>query len=248
VTLGRLIQDRAVAISKYAHYGRRSGRKIRGGRQKLLETLLPELRVSVPAIGRLDFDKLIEVDGSSRELWLEIGFGQGEHLAAQAIENPTVLLIGCEPYVNGVSTLLRTIEAHEIHNIRIHDDDARILLDALPDASVGRLFLLFPDPWPKKRHHKRRFITMANLDLVCRILKDGAELCFATDHLGYARWALWHAIHHEAIEWHAESHTDWTDRPVDWRTTRYEKKALTAEQSCTYFSFRRRHRVDASGV
>ena len=246
--VGRTSQGRDAVPSKYARYGRRSGRKIRRGRQKLLETLLPELRVSVPAVGRLDFGKLIGDGGSGPELWLEIGFGQGEHLAAQAVDNPTVLLIGCEPYVNGVSTLLRTIETNEIGNIRIHDDDARILLDALPDASVDRLFLLFPDPWPKKRHHKRRFISMANLDLVCRVLKDDAELCFATDHLGYARWALWHAIHHEAIEWPAESPADWMDRPVDWTITRYEKKALTDGQSCAYFSFRRRRRVDASGI
>ena len=246
--VSRVNQDRTAVPSKYAHYGRRSGRKIRDGRQKLIETLLPKLRVSIPAVGRLGLDKLTKVNGSGCELWLEIGFGQGEHLVAQAVDNPTVLFIGCEPYINGVSTLLCTIKAHGIGNIRIYDDDARTLMDALPDASVDRLFILFPDPWPKKRHHKRRFISTANLDMACRILKDGAELRFATDHEGYARWALWHAIQHEAIAWQAESPSDWRDRPADWPITRYEKKALTAEQSCTYFSFRRRHRVDASGV
>jgi len=206
------------------------------------------VRVPVTESGALDSDKLLEFCGTRPELWVEIGFGQGEHLVAQAERCPNVLLIGCEPYVNGVSTLLRTIEANAIGNILIHDDDARILLEALPEASVDRLFLLFPDPWPKKRHHKRRFISKPNLDLVTRILKNGAELRFATDHPDYARWTLWHALHHEAIEWPAESPADWTDRPGDWTITRYEEKALADGQSCTYLSFRRRDRPGSPGV
>lgn len=229
--------------TKYIHYGRRRGRKLRSERQRLLDTLLPELRLPVTGFGNVDSTKLFEVREKFSNLWLEIGFGQGEHIAAQAQINSDTLLIGCEPYVNGVSSLLRTIDAEAIDNILIHDEDARVLLDDLPDSSVGRLFLLFPDPWPKSRHNKRRFISMPNLDRIARILQDGAEFRFATDHPGYARWALWHTLNHTEMEWPAECAADWRDRPPDWQATRYEEKALADGRACTYLSFRRRDRT-----
>ena len=227
---------------EYAHYGRRRGRKLRAGRQHLVETLLPKLRVPTTGLGEVDLSKLFGVRREFTDLWLEIGFGQGEHIAAQAQSNLGVLLIGCEPYVNGVSSLLHTIDSEAIGNILVHDEDARMLLDALPDASIGRLFLLFPDPWPKSRHHKRRFISATNLDRITRILSDGAEFQFATDHPGYARWALWHALNHPELEWPAECAADWRLRPPDWRATRYEEKAELDGQACTYLKFRRRER------
>ena len=224
----------------YTHYGRRRGRKLRSGRQHLVDTLLPELRVPVTGLGNADSTKFSEIRKKFSSLWLEIGFGQGEHIAAQAQGNPDTLLIGCEPYVNGVSSLLRTIDAEAIDNILIHDEDARILLDALPDASVRRLFLLFPDPWPKSRHHKRRFISTTNLDRISRVLEDGAEFRFATDHPGYARWALWYILNHVEMEWPAERAAEWRVRPLDWPATRYEEKAQADGRACTYLTFRRR--------
>ena len=224
----------------YIHYGRRRGRKLRSKRQHLLDTLLPELRVPVTGHGSVDTTKFSKVRENFSSLWLEIGFGQGEHIAAQAKGNLDTLLIGCEPYVNGVSSLLRTIDAEAIDNILIHDEDARVLLDELPDASVGRLFLLFPDPWPKSRHHKRRFISTTNLDRIARILEDGAEFRFVTDHSGYARWALWHTLNHAEMEWSAECAVDWRIRPSDWQPTRYEEKAQADGRACTYLTFRRR--------
>ena len=226
--------------TKYIHYGRRRGRKLRTGRQHLLDTMLPNIRVPVTGSGRVDSTKISGIRKKFSSLWLEIGFGQGEHIAAQAQGNRDTLLIGCEPYVNGVSSLLRTIDAEEIDNILIHDEDARVLIDALPDASVGRLFLLFPDPWPKSRHNKRRFISRPNLVRIARILEDGAEFRFATDHPGYARWALWHTLNHAGMEWPAECAADWRIPPLDWQTTRYEEKALADGRTCTYLTFRRR--------
>ena len=200
---------------------------------------MPELKVPVNDLGIVEANQFSGARNKFSSLWLEIGFGQGEHIAAQAKDNLDTLLIGCEPYVNGVSSLLRTIDAHAINNILIHDEDARVLLDALPDASVGRLFLLFPDPWPKSRHHKRRFISTANLDRIARILKAGAEFRFATDHPGYARWALWHALNHAEMEWPAECAADWRIRPSDWPATRYEEKAQADGRACIYLTFRR---------
>jgi len=173
------------------------------------------------------------------DIWLEVGFGQGEHLAAQARAHPGTLFIGCELYIDGISGLLRTIDSEGIENILIHDDDAQVLLDALPDASIGRLFLLFPDPWPKRRHHKRRFISPANLDRIARVLVDGAAFRFATDHAEYARWTLWHVVNHVAWEWPAIRSGDWRHRARDWPETRYERKAVARGQTCTYLTFRR---------
>ena len=162
---------------------------------------------------------------------------------AQAQAHPEVGFIGCEPFVNGVASLLSKIDEVGLGNtVRIRDDDARPLLDALPDASVGRAFILFPDPWPKARHHQRRFVQPSNLDRFARILKDGAELRFASDHAGYVRWALFHLSRHPDFEWTANSAADWRVRPADGVPTRYETKALAKGIACTYLTFRRRVR------
>lgn len=230
----------------YVRYGRRRGRKLRSGRRRLLQEALPRIRVPLVASGEVDGVGLSELRSPFSDLWLEIGFGQGEHLAAQARSYPEVLFVGCEPYIDGVSSLLRVIDAEAIENLLIHDDDARAVLDALPEASVGRMFLLFPDPWPKRRHHKRRFISPGNLDRISRVLADGAQLRFATDHPEYARWALWHAVNHTALEWPADSPKDWTRRPADWPCTRYEQKALQDRGTCLYLTFIRRPRAGSS--
>ena len=227
----------------YARFGRRRGRRLRAGRRRLIDTLLPSLQVTIPATGIIDISAMVGEAFEYRDVWLEIGFGLGEHLISQARHHPDVLLIGCEPFVNGVSGLLRMIEADGTSNIRLHDDDARILLDVLPEACIGRLFLLFPDPWPKRRHHKRRLVSPANLDTLARVLKDGAEFRFATDHSGYARWTLWHVINHPALEWPAKSPDDWRVRPGDWPATRYEKKALGEGRKSIYLTFQRRVRA-----
>ena len=181
-------------------------------------------------------------DGVS-DLWLEIGFGGGEHLAAQAAANPGTGFIGCEPFINGVASLLAEIDRLGLTNIRIFDDDARLMLKALPDACLGRVFVLFADPWPKKRHHRRRFIAPDTLDQLARLMKDGAELRFASDHMGYVRWALSRLTAHADFQWTAAGPADWRTRPADAVETRYEEKALQKGLSCVYLSFSRSLRV-----
>jgi len=160
------------------------------------------------------------------DVWLEIGFGGGEHLIWQAQQRANIGIIGAEPYVNGVVKLLAHLESAPIPNIRIHSCDAREIIEALPDASLGRTFILFPDPWPKARHHKRRFIQMEMLNELARVMKPGAELRFASDDAGYVEWSLERFMAHPSFEWTATNVADWLSRPADWPPTRYEAKKL----------------------
>ena len=222
-------------------YGRRGGRRLRQGRRDRLERLLPALRLAPPTPGGA-IDLAAGFGAPPGDVWLEVGFGAGEHIAAQAGAHPGIAMIGCEPYVTGVASLLAIIEREGLANIRIFDDDARHLLGVLPEASIGRVFVLFPDPWPKVRHHKRRFIAPATLNALARVMKDDAELRFATDHMGYVRWTLDHAIRHPAFAWLAQGPSDWRRRPQDGFETRYERKALGHGLPCVHLVFRRRRR------
>jgi tRNA (guanine-N7-)-methyltransferase len=168
--------------------------------------------------------------------WLEIGFGAGEHIAWQAAQNPAMVMIGCEVYRNGVAALLGQVERQNISNIRIWPEDARDLMDRLPDRSVARAFLLFPDPWPKSRHAERRFVGPANLDSLARILEPGAEFRLASDDPTYLDWVREHLPAHPAFEPMAEGGA----RPADWPPTRYEQKALRQGRQPGYFRYRRR--------
>ena len=177
--------------------------------------------------------------GDRRPVWLEIGFGDGAHLAAQAAAHPEIGFIGVEPFVNGVAALLARIDREGLANIRIFTDDARLLLGALPDASVARLFVLFPDPWPKRRHHKRRLVNRATVAEFARILAPGGELRLATDDAGYARWMLEALLAEPRLDWLAERAADWRERPADQPPTRYEAKALAAGRRPVHLRFRR---------
>ena len=214
---------------------------MRKGRALLLDTLLADLEVPVPhGNGLLDVVRLFP--RAPRDAWLEIGFGAGEHLAGQAMLHPRIGFIGCEPFVDGIAGLLARIRYNDIANIRVFPDDARLLLPALPEASIGRVFLLFSDPWPKKRHHKRRFVCTESLEALARILEDGAEFWFASDHMGYVRWTLERVCGHPAFHWPARSRRDWRERPEGWIETRYEAKALARGARCAYLRFLRRPR------
>lgn len=182
-------------------------------------------------------DGLAEGAGEISDVWLEVGFGGGEHLAWQAEKNPEIGHIGCEPYISGVAKLLARIADKNISNIRLYPEDARDVIAALPDASLGRVFILFPDPWPKTRHHKRRFIQTEMLDELARIMKPGSELRFATDDPSYRIYALERLTAHAAFSWLARGQEDWRARPADWPQTRYEAKALHGVPS--FFRFRR---------
>lgn len=203
----------------------------------LLETLLPNLML-LPEPGR-DPRGYFPTPQSVSEVWLEIGFGAGEHLAWQAAAHPEVGLIGAEPYVAGMAKLLSKIADSVIANIRLYTEDARDIIAALPDASLARVFILFPDPWPKTRHHKRRFIQMEMLDRLARVMRAGAELRFATDDAGYLDWTLERLCAHCAFAWTAQAADDWRVRPHDWPETRYEAKAIRAGRACTYLRFMR---------
>ncbi len=217
------------------HFGRRKGWKLRARQSGLLESLLPQLRLA-PEMGRAAG----EYFGSGvTEVWLEIGFGGGEHLAAQAAANTDIRLIGAEPFVAGIAKLLGKIDETGLRNIRLYTEDARDILDVLPNASLSRVFILFPDPWPKTRHHKRRFIQMEMLDELARVMKPGAELRFASDDKTYVSWALERFMAHSDIKWLATSAEDWRTRPADWPETRYEAKAIKAGRACVYLRLRR---------
>ncbi|HVJ34410.1 MAG TPA: tRNA (guanine(46)-N(7))-methyltransferase TrmB [Terriglobia bacterium] len=224
-------------------YGRRKGRKLRSNQQGWMEELLPRLTIALPEDGSpLDPASLFPC--KMDDIWLEIGFGGGEHLAAQAAAHPKIGFIGCEVFVNGIASLLGHLdhqrgEGQGSDNVRIYPEDARDLLARLPERSLGRLFLLFPDPWPKARHARRRFVNPGNLDLLARLLKPGAELRIGSDDPTYIGWALAHASNHPAFTWLAQSAADWQQRPADWPPSRYEQKAIRQGRQPAYFRFRR---------
>jgi len=217
-------------------FGRRSGHKLHKGRQRLVDEVLPSLRVELPETSSLNTSALF--DPPKQALWLEIGFGGGEHLAWQAEQNPNVGMIGCEPFLNGVASLLGHLQQNGAENVRIFDDDARDLLDVLPDASIDRLFILFADPWPKKRHNKRRIVNPETIEAYARVLKEGAELRFASDHMGYVAWTLDLLTSDPRFHWTAQKADDWRIRPTDWPETRYERKSLAGDKSA-YLTFLR---------
>lgn len=176
----------------------------------------------------------------SKPVWLEIGFGAGEHMVHQAVQNPDVGIIGCEPYINGVATLLGKIRKAGADNLSVHPGDARDMMDVLPEGSIDRAFLLYPDPWPKKRHHRRRFVTPEHLVPLAKCLKSGAIFRVATDIPDYVRQTLEQVTTMDEFEWLAEGPNDWRNSWPDWISTRYELKALREGRTPHYLTFRKR--------
>jgi tRNA (guanine-N7-)-methyltransferase len=218
-------------------YGRRRARAPSARQQALWREVLP--RVSVPADAQALADLPAMFTSPVSDVWLEIGFGGGEHLVWQAKAHTHVGLVGCEPFEDGVIKLLGAIEREGLANIRVCPDDARPLLRLLPSASLGRVFILFPDPWPKKRHHKRRIVSPATLAEIARILRPGGELRIATDVAAYAAAILQVAMHNRQLRWTAQGPEDWRSRGPDWPETRYEAKAASAGRRCYFFRFQR---------
>ena len=201
-------------------YGRLKTRTIKPRQAALMETLLPTLR---PPAEPFD-PRTLKADAA--EIWLEIGFGGGEHMAAQAARRPDLLILGAEPFQNGVASALRHIDEAGLTNVRILDGDARELMAHLPDASLDRIFVLFPDPWPKSRHNKRRIVQSETVAEFARLLKPGGRLRFASDWADYVDWSLQRFIANPAFGWRAERADDWRVPPADHITTRYEEKRL----------------------
>jgi tRNA (guanine-N7-)-methyltransferase len=209
-------------------FGRRNGRPLRDGQSRLWDEVLPSVK----------FDVANMQWAAGKPLWLEIGFGGGEHLAALADKNPEVAFIGCEPFRNGVVKLLGAIEVQKLTNVRVHADDARQVLRALPEGSLARAYVLYPDPWPKLRHQKRRLVNKELLDLFARALPKGGIVQLATDHEGYGQWMLEHFLADSRWRWTAESMNDWEKPPEGWVPTRYEIKCLE-ETPPVYLRFER---------
>ncbi|HEY1751454.1 MAG TPA: tRNA (guanosine(46)-N7)-methyltransferase TrmB [Caulobacteraceae bacterium] len=201
-------------------YGRIKSRGLKPRQQRLLQTLAPQL--ALPA-GRFEPRGLMP---GAAQVWLEAGFGAGEHLAAQAARRPDTLVMGAEPFVNGFAACLAHVDDAGLANVRLHHGDVRAVLERLPEASIDRLYVLFPDPWPKTRHHKRRLIQPDFIAAAARVLKPGAALRFATDWADYADWTLQRFAAPPAFRWTAESAADWRRPWPDHVPTRYEAKRL----------------------
>jgi len=217
-------------------YGRRLGRPLRPGRRALLAERLPGLAIP-SGEGPLDPASLFSPPPAA--VWLEIGFGAGEHLAAQAAAHPEIGFIGAEPYLNGVAAAVARLAEGGIGNVRLWADDVRPLLDRLVPASIGRVYALFPDPWPKTSHRSRRLIGPEGLARLARVMADGAELRFASDDMAYVRWVLDWAGRHPEFAWTARRPGDWRQPFADGFPTRYEAKASRLGRTAAYLAFRR---------
>jgi len=221
-------------------YGRTKGKTLKPRQANLMETLFPRVSISLHDTRidpRMLFDDIDEV-------WLEVGFGGGEHLAHQAAVHPRIGILGCEPFINGVAKLVAEIAERDLANVRILADDARFLLERLTPASLSRVFVLYPDPWPKKRHHKRRFINEETLALLAAALRPGGELRFASDIPDYIAWTLAHMSRFnrkngETFRWMAEKPADWRTPYEGWPGTRYEAKAIREGRVPAYLAFER---------
>ena len=221
-------------------YGRFKGKTLRPSQEAYLDEDLAKL-----SPGAVDWDvnpdrEAIDLKSlfGEKDVWLEIGFGGGEHMVHQAVQNPDVGIIGCEPFINGVAMLLGKIRTAKAENIAVYPGDVRNMFDVLPDASISRAFLLYPDPWPKKRHHRRRFVTQEYLTPLCKVMKNGAIFRVATDIPDYVRQTLEEVPRH-GFEWLAERPADWRAPWDDWISTRYEQKALREGRVPHYLTFRK---------
>ena len=203
-------------------FGRTKSRRIRDNAKRILDEGLP----------KYTFTELPK----NKEVWLEIGFGGGEHLLHQAKNNRDVFIIGCEPFINGTIKLLRGLEDDKLDNVRIFKGDFRILAEQLPNDLFSKVFVLFPDPWPKKKQNKRRIISHETLDLLIKLAKNKADMRIATDHVDYAKWIAAHITSHKGITWQASCKADWQTQPTDHIETKYQKKALNEGRNPVFFN------------
>jgi tRNA (guanine-N7-)-methyltransferase len=219
-------------------YGRRKGKPLSPRRLQLMATAYPALAIDLGAAAPADLPTIFPVALSG--VRLEIGFGGGEHLIAAATRQANLGFIGVEPFLNGMAKAVAAVADLGLRNVRLFDGDAANLLDWLPPASLAEIDLFYPDPWPKKRHFKRRFVSRANLDRFARVLAPGGLFRFVSDIDSYVEWTLRHALAHPDLVWTAEQADDWRRPFPDWPGTRYEAKALTAGRRPAYLTFKRR--------
>lgn len=234
---GRRDPERDLIAGNRGLHGRRIGRPLRQRAKHAVDEVLPRLRFQLPDTGMLDPATLF--DPPVREVWLEIGSGNGGHAVWQARRRPEIGLIAVEPYLNGVAALAAAAEEAGLRNIRILDDDARPLLERLAAGSIARTFIIHPDPWPKRRHWRRRIVNAPVLDELARLMPEGAELRVGTDDVGYLVWMLQVLRAHPAFRWAPRSADDWRRRPDDWPETRFEEKGREAGRPSTYLILKR---------
>jgi len=221
-----------------AFFGRRKGHKLRPRQAGLFETLLPRLAIDIARPAPAELSALFAEP--VRSVQLEIGFGGGEAMLTQAKAHPQIGFLGVEPFVNGMAKALAAIQAESLRNVRLHFDDAVSLIAWLPDASLVRIDLIHPDPWPKRRHWKRRFVQNEMIEQLARILRPGGELRFVTDVADYAAWTLQHLIRSSHFDWTAQCADDWRNPWPGFTATRYQAKAARERRSSCFFVFRRR--------
>jgi tRNA (guanine-N7-)-methyltransferase len=219
-----------------AFFGRRKGHRLRAHQSALMDELLPRIGLSIAA----PFNALQLFGFTPSSVRLEIGFGGGEHLVAEALAAPETGFIGCEPYINGMAKVLALIEKTGAANIRLYAGDAAELIAWLPDASLQRIDLIHPDPWPKRRHWKRRFVQDRTLAAAARVLTSSAEFRFVTDIDDYAGWTLAHFFRARDFAWMAEQASDWREPWSGYTMTRYGAKAAREGRRAVYLKFRRR--------
>jgi tRNA (guanine-N7-)-methyltransferase len=218
-----------------AFFGRRSGKRLHRGQDRLFHEKLPDLSITLPETGTLDLDALFP---ARTRRALEIGYGGGEHLVRLALTHPETGFIGCEVFSGGIAKLLEAIAAEQVDNVRLFTDDALKLLLRLPDACLDAAYLLYPDPWPKTRHHKRRFVSPTTLSEMARVLKPGAVFRFATDIEDYANWTLAHIVREPRFRFSPERPGSWHEPYTGWVPTRYELKARSEGRTVSfYFEF-----------
>ncbi|MBC2884049.1 tRNA (guanosine(46)-N7)-methyltransferase TrmB [Ochrobactrum sp. CM-21-5] len=219
-------------------FGRRHGKPLRPHQSNLFEDLLPHLKLDLDRPAPAELSTLFAVP--VEHVRMEIGFGGGEHLHHETGRFPQAGFIGVEPFVNGMAKMLAALDNEERPNLRLYDEDATAVLDWLPDASLSGIDLFYPDPWHKRRHWKRRFVSDANLDRFARVLKPGAKFRFASDIEHYVNWTLQHCRRHDAFDWQAEGPSDWNRAYEGWPGTRYEAKAFREGRRAAYLTFIRR--------
>lgn len=220
-----------------AFFGRVSGKRLHTGQRQLFDSLLPELNIDLPDHGSIDLDDLF--GAAAKQKILEIGYGGGEHLSRMAQQNPQNGFVGCEVFTGGIGKILKTIQVEKIANISLFTQDALRLLEVIPDGSLDMVYLLYPDPWPKLRHNKRRFISNVTVKELARVIKPEGVFRFATDIEDYANWTLAHMVRQTDFVWQTQPQAKFWHTPFQgWQATRYEAKARReGRMDSFYFTF-----------
>ncbi len=228
------------AYNQRSLFGRRQGRALKGERKRVNQHILPRHLIPDKLLSEMhNIDVTDYFKNSCDEYWLEIGFGHGEHVAGLLKQNPTYGYLAAEPFINGMSAFLKDNEHDLTDNVRLLMDDGMILARSIAPESLDGIYILNPDPWHKKRHHKRRIIRKENLDILANIIKPGGKLVLTTDVPYLAEWMLTHTFNHPSFTWTARCHNDWNARPKDWITTKYEEKGAKGAKKMVYLFFER---------